>query len=185
MFPAVVGVAVSKRSSRSISMGNLAGRRSCQGHMYSPSGWLLPVRHTLSLEHNSTSCDPNTGIAHTRWNDIVLHYWPFVFSLIYFSVVFVFTQFMSRCFGRAASLVLRGICVRFVWEAPATLQPNAVLTTTMSVTMATWELWGIFFYIFVGIMTKRFCIFMISFLDKNVRETPWVIQIFVVCFNPL
>lgn len=64
----------------------------------------------------------------------------FFSPLIYFSVVFVFTQFMSRCFGRAVSLVLRGICVRFVWEAPATLQPNAVLTTTMSVTMATWEL---------------------------------------------
>uniref|UniRef100_A0A3P8UJS6 Serotransferrin n=1 Tax=Cynoglossus semilaevis TaxID=244447 RepID=A0A3P8UJS6_CYNSE len=67
LFPTVVGVAVSKRSSRSISMGNLAGRRSCQGHMYSPSGWLLPVRHTLSLEHNSTSCDPNTVYEQVFW----------------------------------------------------------------------------------------------------------------------
>lgn len=62
VLPTVVGVAVAKRSSRNIFIGNLGGRRSCHGHMYSPAGWLLPYRHTLSLEHNSSSpCDPNQG----------------------------------------------------------------------------------------------------------------------------
>uniref|UniRef100_A0A3Q3FCU5 Serotransferrin n=1 Tax=Kryptolebias marmoratus TaxID=37003 RepID=A0A3Q3FCU5_KRYMA len=62
IFPSVVGVAVARRSSRSVFLGNLGGRRSCHGHMYSPAGWLLPYRHTLSLEHNvSSPCDPNQG----------------------------------------------------------------------------------------------------------------------------
>lgn len=62
MLPSVVGVAVAKRASRSIFIGNLGGRRSCHGHMYGPAGWLLPYRHRLSLEHNSSSpCDPNKG----------------------------------------------------------------------------------------------------------------------------
>uniref|UniRef100_A0A3Q2GEA8 Serotransferrin n=1 Tax=Cyprinodon variegatus TaxID=28743 RepID=A0A3Q2GEA8_CYPVA len=60
LFPSVVGVALAKLSSRNVFMGNLGGRRSCHGHMYSPAGWLLPYRHALSLEHNSsTTCDPN------------------------------------------------------------------------------------------------------------------------------
>ncbi|XP_040889104.1 saxiphilin [Toxotes jaculatrix] len=59
-LPPVVGVAVAKRSSKNIFIGNLQGRRSCQSHMYSPAGWLLPYRHTLSLEQNSSSpCDPD------------------------------------------------------------------------------------------------------------------------------
>uniref|UniRef100_A0A3B5AR53 Serotransferrin n=1 Tax=Stegastes partitus TaxID=144197 RepID=A0A3B5AR53_9TELE len=57
-------VAVAKRSSRNIFIGNLGSRRSCHGHMYSPAGWLLPVRHQLSLEHNSSSdCDPNQALS--------------------------------------------------------------------------------------------------------------------------
>lgn len=43
-------------------MGNLQGRRSCHGHMYSPAGWVLPHRHALSVGHNSSCpCDPNQG----------------------------------------------------------------------------------------------------------------------------
>lgn len=62
VLPSVVGVAVAKRSSKNTFIGNLQGRRSCHGHMYSPAGWLLPYRHILSLEHNSSSsCDPNQG----------------------------------------------------------------------------------------------------------------------------
>ncbi|XP_057701565.1 saxiphilin-like [Corythoichthys intestinalis] len=38
VLPSIVGLAVSKRSSRSITMGNLGSRRSCHGHMYSPAG---------------------------------------------------------------------------------------------------------------------------------------------------
>ncbi|XP_051270223.1 saxiphilin-like [Dicentrarchus labrax] len=68
VLPSVVGVAVAKRSSRSIFIGNLGGRRSCHGHMYSPAGWLLPYRHTLSLEHNSSSpCDPNQVYNKVFW----------------------------------------------------------------------------------------------------------------------
>ncbi|XP_059184515.1 saxiphilin-like [Centropristis striata] len=68
VLPSVVGVAVAKRSSRSILMGNLGGRRSCHGHMYSPAGWLLPHRHTLSLEHNSSSpCDPDQVYNDVFW----------------------------------------------------------------------------------------------------------------------
>ncbi|XP_028260991.1 saxiphilin-like isoform X1 [Parambassis ranga] len=68
VLPSVVGVAVAKRSSRNIFIGNLGGRRSCHSHMYSPSGWLLPYRHTLSLEHNSSSpCDPNQVYSDVFW----------------------------------------------------------------------------------------------------------------------
>ncbi|XP_062272256.1 saxiphilin-like [Scomber scombrus] len=68
VLPSLVGVAVAKRSSRSIFIGNLGGRRSCHGHMYSPAGWLLPYRHTLSLEHNSSSpCDPNQVYNRVFW----------------------------------------------------------------------------------------------------------------------
>ncbi|KAM4740554.1 saxiphilin-like [Anableps anableps] len=60
VLPLTVGVAVAKRSSRNILMGKLGGRRSCHGHMYSPAGWLLPYRHILSLERNSSApCDPS------------------------------------------------------------------------------------------------------------------------------
>uniref|UniRef100_A0A672GVN4 Serotransferrin n=1 Tax=Salarias fasciatus TaxID=181472 RepID=A0A672GVN4_SALFA len=68
VLPTVVGVAIAKRSSRSIYMGNLGGRRSCHGHMYSPAGWLLPYRHNLSLEHNSSSpCDPDQVFNTVFW----------------------------------------------------------------------------------------------------------------------
>ncbi|XP_029286965.1 saxiphilin-like [Cottoperca gobio] len=68
VLPSVVGVAVAKRSSRSVFIGNLGGRRSCHGHMYSPAGWLLPYRHTLSLGHNSSSpCDPDQVYNDVFW----------------------------------------------------------------------------------------------------------------------
>ncbi|XP_078104758.1 saxiphilin-like isoform X1 [Sander vitreus] len=68
VLPSVVGVAVAKRSNKNIFIGNLGGRRSCHGHMYSPAGWLLPYRHTLSLEHNSSSpCDPNQVYNDVFW----------------------------------------------------------------------------------------------------------------------
>lgn len=90
VLPSVVGVAVAKRSSRNILMGNLGGRRSCHGHMYSPAGWLLPYRHTLSLEHNSSSpCDPNQGTALNHSHGVLRKklYWTyspeFIFILSY------------------------------------------------------------------------------------------------------
>ncbi|TDH13928.1 hypothetical protein EPR50_G00038730 [Perca flavescens] len=68
VLPSVLGVAVAKRSNKNIFIGNLGGRRSCHGHMYSPAGWLLPYRHTLSLEHNSSSpCDPNQVYNDVFW----------------------------------------------------------------------------------------------------------------------
>ncbi|XP_077385811.1 saxiphilin-like isoform X1 [Festucalex cinctus] len=69
VLPSVVCVAVSKRSSRSVAMGNLGGRRSCHGHMYSPAGWLLPHMHTISREYNSSSatCDPNQVYSDVFW----------------------------------------------------------------------------------------------------------------------
>ncbi|KAM9814176.1 saxiphilin-like [Neosynchiropus ocellatus] len=67
-LPSVVAVAVAKRTSRSIYMGNLGGRRSCQGSMYSPAGWLLPYTHTLSVEHNSSApCDPDQVYNKVFW----------------------------------------------------------------------------------------------------------------------
>ncbi|KAI2663737.1 Serotransferrin [Labeo rohita] len=42
-FPPVYGVAVVRRTSRSLYFGGLGSRRSCHGHMYSPAGWVLPV----------------------------------------------------------------------------------------------------------------------------------------------
>lgn len=184
MFPAVVGVAVSKRSSRSISMGNLAGRRSCQGHMYSPSGWLLPVRHTLSLEHNSTSCDPNTGIAHTRWNDIILHYWPFFFSDLFFGCFCIHSVY-EQVFWKGCLPGSQGNLCKVCMGGTGDTATKRCADNHNERYYGNMGALRYFFYIFARIMTKRFCIFMISFLDKNVRETPWVIQIFVVCFNPL
>uniref|UniRef100_A0A3P8T3J6 Serotransferrin n=1 Tax=Amphiprion percula TaxID=161767 RepID=A0A3P8T3J6_AMPPE len=68
VLPSVAALAVAKRSSRNIFIGNLGGRRSCHGHMYSPAGWLLPSRHQLSLEHNSSSiCDPNQVYNDVFW----------------------------------------------------------------------------------------------------------------------
>uniref|UniRef100_A0A3B3BK66 Serotransferrin n=1 Tax=Oryzias melastigma TaxID=30732 RepID=A0A3B3BK66_ORYME len=64
-LPSLVGVAVAKCSNKNVIMGNLEDRRSCHGYMYSPAGWLLPHRHTLSLTHNSSSsCDP------TQYNEV-------------------------------------------------------------------------------------------------------------------
>ncbi|XP_054641362.1 saxiphilin-like isoform X1 [Dunckerocampus dactyliophorus] len=69
VLPPVVGVALSKRSSKSIAMGNLGGRRSCHGHMYSPAGWLLPHAHSLSRERNSSSaaCGPHHVYSDVFW----------------------------------------------------------------------------------------------------------------------
>lgn len=52
------------------------------------------------------------------------------------------SQCTPRCFGKAASLARRGICVKCVWGARGRLPPNAALTTTTSVTMATWGHYG-------------------------------------------
>ncbi|KAG7277846.1 hypothetical protein CRUP_006746, partial [Coryphaenoides rupestris] len=63
-----VAVAVVKRTTRNIFMGNLGGRRSCHGHMYSPAGWLLPFTHNLSLGHNNSfPCNPNKAYDSVFW----------------------------------------------------------------------------------------------------------------------
>ncbi|XP_041638917.1 melanotransferrin [Cheilinus undulatus] len=68
VLPSVVAVAVTKRSSRNVLIGNLGGRRSCHGHMYSPAGWMLPYKHILSLEHNSSApCDPDQVYNNVFW----------------------------------------------------------------------------------------------------------------------
>lgn len=67
-LPSVYGVAVVRRTSRSLYFGSLGGRRSCHSHMYSPAGWVLPVRHTLSTEHNSSApCQPNKVYSEVFW----------------------------------------------------------------------------------------------------------------------
>lgn len=61
-LPPVWAVALVRKISKNVFLGNLGGRRSCQGHMFSPAGWLLPAKHPLSHEHNSsTTCNPNQG----------------------------------------------------------------------------------------------------------------------------
>lgn len=132
----MVGVAVTKRSSRNIFFGNLGGRRSCHSHMYSPSGWLLPYRHTLSLEHNSSSpCDPNQG---TLPDSLLLQeYLLRVCDLL--SSASLCPQCTVMCFGKGVFPALKGIYAKCVWEAQGRPPPNVVLITTMSVTTATWE----------------------------------------------
>ncbi|XP_056607597.1 saxiphilin-like isoform X1 [Triplophysa dalaica] len=67
-LPPVYGLAVVRRISKSLNFGSLGGRRSCHGHMYSPAGWVLPVRHTLSTEHNnSATCEPSKVYAEVFW----------------------------------------------------------------------------------------------------------------------
>ncbi|XP_069038145.1 saxiphilin-like [Lepisosteus oculatus] len=68
VLPSAYAVAVVRRSSRSLSFGSLAGRRSCHSHMYSPAGWLLPANHMLQAEPNATrSCDINTVYRELFW----------------------------------------------------------------------------------------------------------------------
>lgn len=144
VFPPAVAVAVVKRAARNIFMGNLGGRRSCHGHMYSPAGWLLPFTHNLSLAHNNSfPCNPNKGrvwvwMPHT--NTCCVYRWLRV-TIIYLNV-FLLLQPMTACSGRAVFLVPKGTCVKFAWVAQGRLPPSAALTTTMSVTMATWEHYG-------------------------------------------
>uniref|UniRef100_A0A3B4CKA0 Serotransferrin n=1 Tax=Pygocentrus nattereri TaxID=42514 RepID=A0A3B4CKA0_PYGNA len=67
-LPFLYGVAVVRRSSRNVYFGNMDGRRSCHGHMYSPAGWVLPAKHTLSAErNNSASCEPNKVYSEVFW----------------------------------------------------------------------------------------------------------------------
>ncbi|MCJ8729567.1 hypothetical protein PDJAM_G00108140 [Pangasius djambal] len=64
----VYGVAVARRSSKSVYIGNLGDRRSCHGLVYSPAGWVLPVQHSLSSEHNnSIPCEPNKVYSEVFW----------------------------------------------------------------------------------------------------------------------
>lgn len=68
VFPSVFAVAVVRRSSRNVFFGNLAGRRSCHGHMYSPAGWLLPASYNLSFQQSSsTHCDPSKVYGEVFW----------------------------------------------------------------------------------------------------------------------
>lgn len=71
----VYGVAVARRSSKSVYVGNLSGRRSCHGHVYGPAGWVLPVQHSLISERNNSSlCEPNKGTASPlKTNKCYLH----------------------------------------------------------------------------------------------------------------
>ncbi|XP_051888450.1 saxiphilin-like [Pristis pectinata] len=54
--PPIYAVAVVKKASRSENMFNLAGRRSCHSHVYSPAGWLLLAEHTVISRSNGTHC---------------------------------------------------------------------------------------------------------------------------------
>ncbi|XP_011492899.2 melanotransferrin isoform X1 [Oryzias latipes] len=68
VLPSLVAVALAKRSSRNVFMGNLEGCRSCHSYLYSPAGWLLPYRHALSPTHNgSSSCDPTRVYKELFW----------------------------------------------------------------------------------------------------------------------
>ncbi|XP_056885941.1 saxiphilin-like isoform X2 [Takifugu flavidus] len=67
VLPSVVGVAVAKSTSKN-TLHSLHSRRSCHSYMYSPAGWLLPYRHTLDKERNSSlPCDPNQVYNEVFW----------------------------------------------------------------------------------------------------------------------
>lgn len=140
MFPPAVAVAVVKRTTRNIFMGNLGGRRSCHGHMYSPAGWLLPFTHNLSLGHNNSfPCNPNKG---SLWVWMPHTNTCYVYRWLHLLLLFLLFQPMKVCSGRGVFLVPKGTCVKFAWVAQGRLPPSAVLITTMSVTMAIWEHYG-------------------------------------------
>ncbi|MFT7797310.1 saxiphilin-like [Arapaima gigas] len=68
VFPSVFAVAVVRQSKKNMLLENLAGRRSCHGHMYSPAGWLLPARHILISQPNDSSpCDPSMVYRQVFW----------------------------------------------------------------------------------------------------------------------
>uniref|UniRef100_A0A8C9SBF0 Serotransferrin n=1 Tax=Scleropages formosus TaxID=113540 RepID=A0A8C9SBF0_SCLFO len=61
-------LAVVRRSSKNLLFENLEGRRSCHGHMYSPAGWLLPARHIVGSQPNSSApCDPTLVYSQVFW----------------------------------------------------------------------------------------------------------------------
>ncbi|MBN3306830.1 TRFE1 protein, partial [Amia calva] len=67
-LPGLWGVAVVRQSSRGVVFGSLASRRSCQGHLYSPAGWLLPLDHVRNAHPNNThSCDANAAYSELFW----------------------------------------------------------------------------------------------------------------------
>ncbi|GCC18834.1 hypothetical protein chiPu_0022145, partial [Chiloscyllium punctatum] len=64
VLPPVYALAVVKKASRGETIFNLAGRRSCHGHLYSPAGWLLLTKYTVQPDRNSTDiCDINKAFA--------------------------------------------------------------------------------------------------------------------------
>ncbi|XP_072443187.1 saxiphilin-like [Chiloscyllium punctatum] len=64
VLPPVYALAVVKKASRGETIFNLAGRRSCHGHLYSPAGWLLLTKYTVRPDRNSTDiCDINKAFA--------------------------------------------------------------------------------------------------------------------------
>uniref|UniRef100_A0A8C9SBI5 Serotransferrin n=1 Tax=Scleropages formosus TaxID=113540 RepID=A0A8C9SBI5_SCLFO len=68
MFLPMFAVAVVRRSSKNLLFENLEGRRSCHGHMYSPAGWLLPARHIVGSQPNSSApCDPTLVYSQVFW----------------------------------------------------------------------------------------------------------------------
>ncbi|KPP69183.1 hypothetical protein Z043_112081, partial [Scleropages formosus] len=68
VFLPMFAVAVVRRSSKNLLFENLDGRRSCHGHMYSPAGWLLPARHIVGSQPNSSApCDPTLVYSQVFW----------------------------------------------------------------------------------------------------------------------
>ncbi|XP_062925344.1 saxiphilin-like [Mobula hypostoma] len=56
----VYAVSVVKKASWGKNLFNLAGRRSCHSHVYSPAGWLLLAKFTVHSHNNGTNtCDIN------------------------------------------------------------------------------------------------------------------------------
>ncbi|XP_063000133.1 serotransferrin-1-like [Elgaria multicarinata webbii] len=67
-LPLLYAVALVKKAAKHISLYNLAGRRSCHSHAYSPGGWLLLSQYTVgALENGTTYCNLSSAYQDYFW----------------------------------------------------------------------------------------------------------------------
>uniref|UniRef100_A0A4W3H5B8 Saxiphilin n=1 Tax=Callorhinchus milii TaxID=7868 RepID=A0A4W3H5B8_CALMI len=66
--PPVYAIAVVKKATRNVNIFNLAGRRSCHSHLFSPAGWLLLSKYTIKSDPNATDiCNINKAYSNYFW----------------------------------------------------------------------------------------------------------------------
>ncbi|XP_053326291.1 serotransferrin-2-like [Spea bombifrons] len=67
-FPPLYALAITKKTTRAVTLSGMGQRRSCHGYLYSPAGWLLLSKHTVRTQGNKTwDCDINLAYENYFW----------------------------------------------------------------------------------------------------------------------